>query len=242
MSYPVLLSAYFFLYFADVFEFWGCYLKKILQLLLLLLLATGCVSFEQVTSLKTDKSGKMYIHYWVRWQGAQDTILYNKTPLFTEDSLRQELNRGYIEVNNIDVYKHYIDSTLHSHVEFRFTNIDSLNNGQAFKDFNFQVKPGPGGIETFSQYIPPYSMGFGFSGDSVTISYVYYLPGKIINHNASEMEANKLTWRFTPADISKGVVINATYIPFKLKETPVWIYIFGMVVILVVFVFLFRKK
>ena len=217
-------------------------LKKLLLLLILIFVATGCVSFEQISTLRTDKSGKMYIHYWLRWEGAQDTLMFNRTPYFTEDSLKSGLNKSYLTTNYVDVYKNYIDSTLHTHIEFNFTNIDSLNTQKAFKDFNFSVTEGPGGTVKFSQFIPPYSTGFGFVNDSVTISYVYYLPGKIINHNAHELESNKLTWKFKPADITKGVVINATYIPFKLKETPRWIYYFAMLVIVVVVIFLFRKK
>jgi len=223
-------------------DYLGKALNKNLLFLVLILFSTGCVSFEQISTLRTDKSGKMYIHYWLRWEGAQDTILYNKTPLFTEDSLKNELTKSYIGLNYVDVYKNYTDSTIHAHVEFNFTEIESLNTQKAFKDFNFRLKEGPGGTIVFTQFIPPYSTGFGFANDSVKISYVYYLPGKIINHNANEVESNKLTWDFSPADLSQGVVITATYIPFKLKETPLWINIFALVVILVVVVFLFRKK
>jgi len=43
-------------------------------------------------------------------------------------------------------------------------------------------------------------------------------------------------------EIGKGKTISVTFKPFKLKETPYWIYILAGLVLLIVIFFLVRKK
>ena len=67
-------------------------------------------------------------------------------------------------------------------------------------------------------------------------------PVKLFSHNANSLSRNKLTWNFDLDNIGRGKTITASYIPFKLKETPKWIYILAGVVIIVVLIFLLRKE
>ncbi|MDP2039365.1 MAG: hypothetical protein Q8L04_18460 [Ignavibacteria bacterium] len=43
-------------------------------------------------------------------------------------------------------------------------------------------------------------------------------------------------------EVGMGKYITASYRPFKLKETPIWIYIIALLVLLVVIVYLFSKR
>lgn len=212
--------------------------------LLFILLAslTSCLNYTQVTTIKTDDSGKMYIHYWMHMNPDLDSLLLTKLGLFNEDSLKNIFESDFTDLNFTKVYHDFSDSSLHSQIEFEFTNFDSLNKLQFFKHSELSVKDGPEDTKIFSQFIQPITTTFGLYDQSLTVSHIYYLPGEITNHNANSHSRNKLTWIFNLDDIGTGKTISANYIPFRLKETPRWIYYLAGMVIIIVLVFLLKKR
>ncbi len=211
-------------------------------LFVFLISLTSCLNYTQVTTIKTDNSGKMYIHYWMRMHPDLDSLFLTKLGLFNEDSLNSIFQHNFTELNYSKVYHDFNDSSLHTQIEFEFTNFDSLNKLQFFKHSELSVKEGPEDTKIFSQFIQPITTSFGLYDKSLTVSYVYYLPGKIINHNADTHSRNKLTWNFNLDDIGTGKIISANYIPFRLKETPIWIYSLAGLVIIIVLIFLLKKS
>jgi hypothetical protein len=184
----------------------------------------------------------MYIHYWMHMDPDLDSLLLTKLGLFNEDSLSKIFTAQFTSLNYTSVYNDYNDSTLHAQIEFEFTNFDSLNLLQFFKHSELSIKEGPEDTKIFSQFIQPITTSFGLYDESLVISYVYYLPGEITDHNANSHSRNKLIWDFNLDNIGTGKIITANYIPFRLKETPMWIYILAGMVILIVLVFLFKKS
>ncbi len=205
-------------------------------------LLQSCLNYTQVTTIKTDGSGEMFIHYWTYWTSEEDSVIFQKLGIFNPDSIRHEFSSKFNEISNVEVYRDYSDSTIHAKVEFTFSQIDSLNQMDAFKGANFSIVDGPEKTKIFSQFVAPFATGFGINTDQFNFRYIYYLPGNIIKYNAQSLSNNKLTWEFNLSQIGMGKQISATYIPFRLKQTPVWIYILALIVILVVIIFLFKKK
>ena len=206
-----------------------------LVLLVFLLSLTSCLNYNQITTIKTDNSGKMYVHYWMHMDPELDSLLLTKLGLFNEDSLKNNFTASFTQLNYATVYHNYKDSSLHAQIEFEFTNFDSLNLLQFFK----------GSIEVsllFCKFIQPITTSFGLYDSKLAVSYIYYLPGEIISHNAHSLSRNKLTWNFNLENIGTGQTITANYIPFKLKETPIWIYSLAGLVIIIVLVFLLKKS
>jgi hypothetical protein len=200
------------------------------------------LNYYQETTLKTDGSGEMFVHYWMKMVTTQDSMIVNQFGIFNKDSIRKEFTSRFNKIENIEVYGDGKDSTIHAKIEFTFQNIDSLNDAKAFREANFSLKDGATGQNIFSQFISPTATGFGFDASLFTITYVYYLPGEIITHNAQEKSSNKLTWQYKLSEIGMGKTMTATFRPFKLKETPDWIYVLALIVLAVVIVFLFRKN
>lgn len=184
----------------------------------------------------------MFVHYWMKVKTAQDSVVMLQTAVFNADSIKTEFSSHHNEITNVEVYSDSTDSTIHAKVEITFQNIDSLNHTKAFRDANISLKDGAENHKIFSQFIPPVATGFGVDAGNLTFTYVYYLPGEVITHNANELSGNKLTWTYKLSDIGKGKTITATFRPYKLKETPVWIYILGCAVLLIVIVFLLKKN
>lgn len=217
-------------------------MKRAIFVTSFLVLLSGCLNYNQVTTIKTDGSGNMFIHYWMKWTSTRDSIIVENLGLFEKDSVFKEFTSKYNSITNVEVYRDFSDSTIHSKVEFEFNSLDSLNQLQAFKEAKLSIKDGDNNTKIFSQFIPPIATGFGFQSNTFSMIYTYYLPGEILNHNATEISRNKLTWKYSLEEIGTGKIISATYRPFKLKETPSWIYISALFVLVVVVVFLFSKR
>ena len=217
-------------------------IKKLLLIVLLSFTLSGCLNYTQVTTLKIDGSGDMYIHYWMKVDFDNDTTVVNRLGIFNADSIRNEFASDYSKIKNIEVYNDYADSTIHGKVEISFSSIDSLNLAERFKDSQFSYKDGTDDTKVFKQVAHSFVTGFGFENQKLSVKYIYYIPGKILTHNANLKENNKLTWEYNSGESNRDKNIEVTFIPYKLKETPVIIYYMAGLMIIIVIFFLFRKK
>ncbi len=216
--------------------------KSLLSLPVILVFLTSCLNYTQVTTIKTDSSGEMFVHYWMHWEDKQDSVLLKKLHIFNEDSIKTEFTSKQNTIDRIETFINYSDSTIHAQIEFEFQNFDSLKYTRAFEGANFSLIDGPDDTKIFSQFIAPFPTGFGVRSDEFKISLTYYLPGEILEHNAHQKSRNKLTWNYTLSEIGTGQKITAKFRPFRLKETPLWVYYSTLFVILVVIFFLFKKR
>jgi hypothetical protein len=217
-------------------------ISPVLLTLALAVLVSGCLNYQQVTVIKKDDTGNMFIHYWMKWNIKTDSTLVHQLGIFSKDSVMKEFSSKYNSITNVEVYDVKADSTIHAKVEFTFNSLDSLNATPAFRKSGLSIKDGSKNTKIFSQFIPPIATGFGYQSKNFSLTFIYYLPGEILNHNATETDRNKLTWKYNLDEIGTGKYITATYRPFKLKETPAWIYYCALVVFVVVVIFLFSKR
>jgi len=219
-------------------------LKKIVSALFFSIIFTGCLNYIQDVQLYPDGSGKMIISYWMPLPSIESTSMLDKMGIgiFNPDSIRNGFSSQYVTIENIEVYTDSSDTTIHATLELSFIHIDSLNKTKAFKDANFAFKDGAAGQKIFSQFIQPFATGFGFDEGAYKVVYKYRFSGDIITHNAVRTEKRTLIWEYDLSEIGSGKTISVTFRPYKLKETPYWIYILSGLVLLVVIIFLFRKK
>ena len=218
-------------------------IKKFLQsiFLLLFLFLSGCLNYEQIATIKKDGSGDMFIHYWTKLNQMPDSVLLASSGIFNADSLAQKYVSPVTTIDYTEVYTDYEDSTIHAKVKFLFTNVDSLNKIHALKNYNFSFDEVNEELYTFSQDVNY----FQFTPDSAqdySMSFTYYLPGRILYHNANSLSQNKLVWEFPLSEAENIKQLNARLEPFRLNETPPWVYYSGIFVFFVVLYFLFRFK
>ncbi|MFA4923471.1 MAG: hypothetical protein WC557_04685 [Ignavibacteriaceae bacterium] len=202
----------------------------------------GCINYEQEVSFNPDGSGDMKIHYWIKADTSGGNTFYDPLGIFNADSLRSDFTSPNIKIENITVSNDTIDSTSHATIEFSFAHIDSLNNVKPFDEYHFSMQDGAAGQKIYSQFIPPVATGFGSNDSTVQVTYIYTFPGEIVTHNATQVEKKKLIWKYSLAEIGKGKTISVSFRPYKLKETPYWIFFLAGLVLAVVVFFLFRKK
>jgi len=217
------------------------FLPKVAGLLFILSL-TGCLNYYQETKLYPDGSGTMHIDYWMKIMNPESEKVIESIGLFNADSIRNEFSSMYSKIENVVVFKDTTDSTTHAQIDLSFTHIDSLNKSTVFADAQFSFKEGAAGQIVFTQFIPPIATGFGIDARKFFVTYKYIFSGDIITHNAQEFSGRTLTWHYALSEIEGGKTISATFRPFKLKETPIWIYVLSGAVLLLVVFFLFSKK
>lgn len=184
----------------------------------------------------------MQINYWMKFTDTSSVATILTLEIFNPDSIRREFSSKFIKIIDVVTYSDTIDSTVHANIELSFNYVDSLNTANAFAQSRFLLENGAAGQKIFSQFIPPVTTGFGIDGSAYRVTYNYDIRGEIITHNATNKSGNNLTWSYSLSEIGHGKTISVTFKPFKLKETPYWIYILAGLVLLIVVFFLLRKR
>ena len=215
---------------------------KIFIFIFLFIFTSGCLNYIQDVNLYADGSGKMRITYWMKLPDVENAKVLDRIGLFNADSIRNEFTSKYNNIDDIKVYADSTDSTTHAIIELSFQSIDSLNNTRAFASSNFSLKDGASGQKVFSQFIAPIATGFGLDGSNFNVTYKYTFAGDVLTDNATSKDGRTLIWKYSLAQIGNGKTISVTFKPFKLKETPHWIYELMGFVLLIVIIFLVRKK
>jgi hypothetical protein len=211
-------------------------------LILILFILSGCLNYYQEVTLYPDGSGKMRIDYWMKFINKESEKVVDNLGIFNPDSIMSGFQSAYSQVENVNVYRDTTDSSTHAIIEITFNHIDSLNNTKVFAEYNFSFLEKTGGQIVFSQFIPPIATGFGIDASTFSVTYKYTIPGEILSHNANEVSGKSLTWRYNLSEIGGGKTISVTFQPYKLKETPVWIYFLSGAVLLLVLFFLLKKR
>ena len=205
-------------------------------------LVTGCLNYVQDTTIYPDGSGKMRIDYWMNITDTSRVAAILDLEIFNPDSIVKEFSSSSVKILNVTTYSDSTDSTVHANIELSFNHVDSLNTVNAFVQSRFSLEDGAASQKIFSQFIPPVTTGFGINGSAFRVTYNYDIRGDIITHNATNKSGNNLTWSYSLSEIGRGKTISVTFKPYKLKETPYWIYILAGLVLLIVIFFLVRKK
>lgn len=217
-------------------------MDKIVSFIVFVFIFTGCLNYEQKVLIYPDGSGNMEIHYWMNVPDSIAAKSVSNLGIFIPDSIQKEFSSPFVKILEIKTYSDTTDSTIHSVIKIEFSSIDSLNTIKAFSQSEFSLKDGASNQKIFTQFIPPVTTGFGIDGSKYFVKYIYEIRGDIITHNATNQDKNLLTWQYNLNEIGRGKTISVTFKPFKLKETPKWIYYLAGLVLLVVIFYLFRKK
>jgi hypothetical protein len=214
----------------------------IISLLLIIITFNSCLNYYQEVQLYRDGSGKMHIDYWMKFVNEESEKVAENIGIFNPDSIRSEFQSKYSNIENVVVYRDTTDSTTHAIIDFSFSHIDSLNFTKVFAESKFSFIEGTAGLVIFSQFIPPIATGFGIDASAFNVAYKYTFSGDIITHNAHQVSGRSLTWNYKLSEIGGGKTISVTFRPFKLKETPIWIYFLSGAVLLLVLFFLLKKR
>lgn len=217
-------------------------IKKILSVFLVIFFITSCINYEQKAYIYPDGTGKMEIHYWMKALDSASLASISNLSIFKSDSVQNEFNYSFLKNFEVTSYIDSSDSTINTKIKFDFISLDSLNIIRSFSQYQFSLTDGAASQKIFSQFIPPITSGFGLDAENYRIKYIYEFHGDVISHNATNENKRKLIWDYNYAEIGKGKTISVTFKPFKIKETPTFIYVLAVLVFTIVVFYLFRKK
>lgn len=203
---------------------------------------SGCLNYIQDMTIYPDGSGKLQINYWMDYNVSENIPVIESLGIFNSDSIKKEFTSDFTTVTFVEAKADTSDSTLHAIIHLDFTHVDSLSKLKVFSQYEFSLKDGASNQKIYTQFIPPITTGFGIDGSKYSVTYNIDFRGDIITHNATYKIGNLLSWTYSLPEIGRGKTMSVTFRPFKLKETPYWIYILSGLVLLVVIVFLFKKK
>jgi len=208
----------------------------------MILFFTSCLNYYQEVRLYPDGSGKMHIDYWMKFVNEESEKVAENLGIFNPDCIKSEFKSPYTTIEDVIVYRDSTDSTTHAVIDFSFMHIDSLNNTKVFSEARFYFNEKSGGIVDFSQFISPIATGFGMDASNYSVTYKYTFSGEIFSHNAHQVSGKTLTWYYKLSEIGSGKSISTSFRPYRLKETPTWIYFVSGAVLLVVLFFLLKKR
>jgi LPXTG-motif cell wall-anchored protein len=212
------------------------------SLFFIVVVFNSCLNYHQEVTLYPDGSGKMRIDYWMKFINEESEKVVDNLGIFNPDSIRSGFQSAYSKVENVNVYRDTTDFSTHAVIDISFNHIDSLNKTKVFAEYNFSFQEKTQGQIVFSQFIPPIATGFGIDASTFNVTYQYTISGEVLSHNAHQVSGKTLTWRYSLSEIGGGKTISVTFQPYKLKETPTWIYILSGAVLLLVLFFLLKKR
>ncbi|MCH8169536.1 MAG: hypothetical protein IIB07_00170 [Bacteroidetes bacterium] len=184
----------------------------------------------------------MSLHYWSNLLYDINSDELKHLTYFNTDFLKKEFSSKYYKLEEIKLYTDSTDGTTHAIINITFNSIDSLNYSRTFQDSKFSLIDDGTGIKIFTQKIPSINDSLVSDSSKYSITYKYTFYGKIYDDNSTEKDGKTLIWKFKPNEIGSGKTIYVKYKPFKLKETPEWIYILMGIVIIIILFFLLRRS
>lgn len=226
----------------STFNFWFYRVLLTFFILFITISLNSCLNYYQEVKLYPDGSGKMHIDYWMKFVNEESKIVAENLGIFNADSIRSEFQSRFTKIENVVVYRDSTDSTTHALIDISFSHIDSLNKTKVFAESRFSFREKTNGQVDFSQFISPIATGFGIDAGSLNVTYKYNISGEIISHNAQQISGKSLTWHYKLSEIGGGKTIAVTFQPYKLKETPLWIFFLSGAVLILVLFFLLKKR
>ena len=159
---------------------------------------SGCVNYDQKTTLLKEGSGYMQIHYWTKTTNIMDEKVGNY--YFTEKKAKRNYNCSNSSVKDINVQEQSEDSTTHVNLIVNFNDLNKLSDAGGFDNITSSWQETPNGMEFKYVIAQDTAAANAFDASQYTITYSFEMPGDIISSNATKKAGNILTWEFILSD------------------------------------------
>jgi hypothetical protein len=177
-------------------------------ILLAAFLISGCVNYDQKTTLNADGSGSMKIHYWSKMSNFSMGTTLGKFD-FDEKKAKENYTSGNTDVKTVKMEDKLDDSTKHVNVELSFKDINKLPDAKGFKGVEPSWKEGKDGMELKYILLKDTSASKNMGADDYTVTYTFEMPSEIISTNATKKDGKTLTWEYKVSDLGKDIEMTA---------------------------------
>jgi len=180
-----------------VFTFFGA------LLLTLTLYLSGCVNYDQKTTLNADGSGSMKVHYWSSMKNFSMGTTLGKFD-FDESKAKTKYTSSNTEVKSIKVEDNLNDSTKHVNLELTFKDINKISSADGFSGVKTSWKEDGDGMKLTYTLLMDTSASKQMGASDYKVTYEFDMPSEIISTNGTK-DAQTVKWSYTLADLGKDI-------------------------------------
>jgi len=210
-------------------------------ILLLALYISGCVNYDQKTTLKADGSGSMSIHYWTKMSNFSMGTTLGKFE-FEEAKAKENYTSSNTTVKSIKVEdRPNEDSTKHVMVELDFKDINKLSDAKGFSEIKSTWKEVADGMELKYTLLKDSSAANNMGASDYKVTYSFDMPSEIVSTNGKK-DGQKVSWDYKVSDLGKDIDLTCVVKKPKGKLCGLFGIILGSAVIGLAFYKQKRKK
>ncbi|MGH2575566.1 MAG: hypothetical protein ACRDFC_07695 [Ignavibacteria bacterium] len=187
---------------------------------------SGCVNYEQKTTLKEDGSGSMKIHYWSKMSNFSMGTTLGKFD-FDEKKAKENFTSSNTEVTSTKMEDKLDDSTKHVWVELTFKNINEIDRAKGFEGVKTSWKESADGMELKYTLLKDTSAASNMGASEYKVIYTFDMPSEIVSTNGKK-DGQSITWEYRVSDLGKDNDMTANVKKAKGKTCG----IFGFVLAL----------
>lgn len=164
---------------------------------------SGCVNYDQKTTLKEDGSGTMKIHYWTSMKNFSMGTTLGKFD-FDESKAKGNYASSNTDVKSCKVEEKLDDSTKHVNIEVDFKDISKLDAAKGFGGVKVSWKESPDGME-FKYTVPMDTSASKQMGASdYKVTYSFEMPAEVVSTNGTK-DGQTVKFNYTLSDLSKDL-------------------------------------
>jgi phosphatidylinositol mannoside-binding LppM-like protein len=178
-----------------VFTFFGA------LLLALTLYLSGCVNYDQKTTLNADGSGSMKVHYWSSMKNFSMGTTLGKFD-FDEAKAKANYTSSNTEVKSCKMDDNLTDSTKHVNLDLTFKDINKISDAQGFNGVKVSWKEDGDNMKLVYTLLEDTSAAKQMGASDYKVTYEFEMPSEIVSTNGTK-DAQKVKWNYTLADLGK---------------------------------------
>ena len=171
-------------------------------------LISGCVNYDQKTTLNEDGSGSMSIHYWSKMSNFSMGTTLGKFD-FDEKKAKSNYSSSNTDVKSVKMEDNLDDSTKHVYVELTFKDINKLPEAKGFSSVKPSWKETDDGMELKYVLLKDTSAAKNMGAGDYTVTYTFEMPSEIVSTNATKKDGKTLTWDYKVSDLGKDIEMTA---------------------------------
>lgn len=202
---------------------------------------SGCVNYDQKTTLKADGSGSMSIHYWTKMSNFSMGTTLGKFD-FEEAKAKENYTSANTTVKSVKVEdRPNEDSTKHVLVELDFKDINKIADAKGFTGTIVTWKEVADGMELKYTLVKDSSAANNMGASDYKVTYSFDMPSEIVSTNGKK-EAQKVSWDYKVSDLGKDIDMTVVVKKPKGKLCGIFGIVLGTAVIGLSFYRQKRKK
>ena len=154
---------------------------------------SGCVNYDQQTTLKADGSGSMKIHYWTKMSNFSMGTTIGKFD-FEEQKAKDNYTSSNTTVKSVKVEdRPNEDSTKHVLVDLDFKDINKISDAKGFEGVKTSWKESTDGMELKYTLLMDTSAANTMGASDYKVTYSFDMPSEIVSTNGKK-EGQKVSW------------------------------------------------